>query len=241
MLNNNHKAQLEGKWLILVVILVFLLFALEPIAKLLIVKKKIDKAPNVVVEQSVPENQVLNGEIVKKTRVERGGDYLESIFFIGDQEIARQRIVKGEVVEHKGEEINGEVSFTNDLDQTYGKETYQNNRRQGQSITYFPDGKVMLKEDYSRGILTASREYYSSGKIRFDLNYYDALNCKDMRESGVGKLYYPSGILKYEWNLSSMKGGGFKKAYYTDGSLRLESTYNSQCEVVETKTFSPKQ
>ncbi len=100
--------------------------------------------PAHVVEQS----NNLTGSIRRVSHVERGGDFIEDLFFMGDHQIANQRIEKGVMVSHEGQAISSVVKFFNEIDQTYGEAEYLNNLRHGLSTTYFPDGKVILEEYY---------------------------------------------------------------------------------------------
>lgn len=183
--------------------------------------------------QAPEQSKDLTGSIRRVSHVERGGDFMEDIFFIGDNEIARQKIEKGVMIDHQGQNITGTVKFFNELDQTYGEAEYFKNLRHGLSTTYFPDGKVILEEHYREGKMVGSKEFYPFGILRFESDHSEALNCPGEKEVGVAKLYYPSGKIKYEWNLTWRKRGGFKKTYNTDGSLRYVAWFNDKCQKIK--------
>src|SRR3989338_3279563 len=52
-----------------------------------------------------------NQSVVRRDRLSPGRDYIESIFYLEDAEVARQKIVGGKVVEMAGKIPDGKVKF----------------------------------------------------------------------------------------------------------------------------------
>lgn len=159
-------------------------------------------------------------KIVRKDRLSPGRDYMESVFYLNDTEVARQKIVNEKVVESSGEIPEGRVDFLDESKKTYGTEYYLEGKKNGPSLTYFPDGRSNIEAYYQWGKLLWKREYYNDGGIRLEVNYEDAREQAGNKEAGVGRVYYRDGIIKYEWNLTNSEKIGFKKSYNRDGELR---------------------
>lgn len=177
---------------------------------------------------SSPENMAFTGELVRKTRVERGSDLTESIFYWNGKEIARQIISKEGKIEQTGEIPNGKVKFYDEYNKTHGEEFYENGRKNGRSKTYYGNGHLKSEATYVNGKLRIAKEYYANGQLRFSGDYRDARDLKDSKETGIGKLYNRDGSLKYEWHMTNAQKIGFKKSYNRDGGLRAASYYNGQ-------------
>ncbi len=162
------------------------------------------------------------GEIViRKDRLSPGRDYLESIFYLkNNQELARQRIINDKVVESSGEVPEGRVDFANESNNTYGTEYYQQGKKNGPSLTYFSDGRLNIEAYYQLGRLLRKKEYYRDGVIRLEVDYEDARGYSNDKETGIGRVFNKDGTLKYEWNLTNSEKIGFKKSYNQDGTLR---------------------
>lgn len=174
---------------------------------------------------SAPE-PLPSGEVTRRDRIERGEDYWESYFYIGNQEIASERGDAHGTTEQKGSIPDGPVKFSNDTDSTYGVEYYDHGKREGSSKIYYKDANLMSEAWYRQGKLISKKEYYSNGLLRFEVDYTDARDYKDNKEVGIGKLYFPNGKLKFEWHLTNRESVGFKKSYNSDGTLRAEFYYD---------------
>ena len=67
----------------------------------------------------------------------------------------------------------------------------------------------------------------------FEVDYRDArLDMKDEKENGIGRLYYPDGVLKYEWYFTN-SGKAYRKSYNPDGTLRVEFYYDRFGKLIE--------
>lgn len=186
-------------------------------------------------EETTPEAaQDLKGDVVRRTHVERGNDSIESIFYIGNQEVARQTISKDEKVTQNGRIPDGLVKFFDDFHNTYGEEHYRYNRKHGIVKTYYYDGRLKSEEKYSDGKLLLLKEYYNTGVLRLEVNYENASDAFDQTEVGVGKLYFPSGVLKYEWSFTKNNRTHFRKAYHQNGQVRAEAYYDQNGNAVNT-------
>ena len=188
-------------------------------------------------EQSVTEssgNPVESpADVIRKTQVARGSDYTLSIFYSGGKEIARESISADGEHQQSGVIPDGKVRFYDEYNQMYGEEYYSAGKKDGPAKTYFNDGRLKSETKYGRGQLLTIKEYYADGQLRFQADYSEAIDDPNNKEVGAGKLYYPDGHLKYEWNLTRGNYRGFKKSYNTDGSLRAEIYFDAQGQMLE--------
>ncbi len=172
-------------------------------------------------------------KITRRDKLSPGRDYIESVFYLNKEEIARQKIVNGKTVESSGEIPRGRVDFVDDSKNTYGAEHYARGKKEGSSQTYFADGRMNAEAYYRQGKLLWKKEYYNDGAIRIELNYEDARENADEKETGIGKVYYRDGTLKYEWNLTNSERIGFRKSYNQDGALRAAFYFDEHGQPVE--------
>ncbi len=171
--------------------------------------------------------------ILRKDRLSLNRDHMESIFYLQEKEIARQKIAGDETLESSGEIPNGKIHFVNESKETHGTEYYRGGRKDGPSQTYFADGRLNEEAYYRGGRLLWKKEYYPEGGLRLELDYQDARPHKDEREVGTGKVYFRDGILKYEWHLTNSDKIGYKKSYNQDGQLRAALYFDEQGQPVE--------
>ena len=190
-------------------------------------------APPAVGQESSARRRKPGEKIVRKDRLSPGRDYIESIFYLNEEETARQKNVNDKVVESSGEIPEGRVDFLDEFKKTYGIEYYVEGKKSGLSLTYFPDGRLNVEAYYQRGKLLRKKEYYNDGGIRLEVNYEDAREQTDNKERGVGRVYYRDGTIKYEWNLTNSKKIGFKKSYNQDGALRAAFYFDEYGQPVE--------
>jgi antitoxin component YwqK of YwqJK toxin-antitoxin module len=183
-------------------------------------------------KKNLKKDSTVAQEVIRKTWLTPGRDFEESIFYIGEKEIAKQRSSGGVVYEHSGEIPDGKVKFFNYFKNTYGEEHYKNGKKHGLSKTYYPNGQLNLDVDYIDGKILMKREYYNDGAIRFEVNYEDARDYINEKEVGIGKLYYKDGTLKFEWNITNSNKIGFKKSYNRNGELTSEVYYDENGELL---------
>lgn len=190
-------------------------------------------APSAVGQESSVRRRKPGEKIVRKDSLSPGRDYQESAFYLNDMEVARQKIINEEVVESSGEIPEGRVDFLDESKKTYGIEYYVEGKKSGPSRTYFADGQSNIEAYYQWGKLLWKREYYNDGNIRLEVNYEDAREQSDKKETGVGRVYYKDGTIKYEWNLTNSEKVGFKKSYNQDGALRAAFYFDEHGQPVE--------
>ena len=190
-------------------------------------------APVAVGQESSVRRRKPGEKIVRKDRLSPGRDYLESVFYLNDTEVARQKIVNEKVVESNGEMPEGRVDFLDESKKTYGIEYYVGGKKSGPSQTYFADGQSNIEAYYQWEKLLWKREYYNDGNIRLEVNYEDAREQSDEKERGAGRVYYRDGTIKYEWNLTNSEKIGFKKSYNQDGTLRAAFYFDEHGQPVE--------
>lgn len=174
-----------------------------------------------------------NQKIVRRDRLSPGRDYIESIFYLNGMETARQKIINEKVVESSGAMPEGRVDFFDESKKTYGTEYYREGKRSGPSRTYFADSRLNVEAYYREGKLLWKREYYNDGGIRLEINYEDARDRADEKETGRGKVYYRDGTLKYEWHLTKSDKIGFKKSYNQNGELRAAFYFDENGQPME--------
>jgi antitoxin component YwqK of YwqJK toxin-antitoxin module len=169
--------------------------------------------------------------ITRKTDVVRGADYYHSVFYRGDKQIADQKHTsKDGILDHKGETINGRVKFSDDYRHTHGEEYYRKGKMNGEALTYYEDGQLKKESFFLTGKLIRSREYYNNGKLRFEVDYDNALTTVSSDEIGIGKLYYMDGTIKYEWDFRFGNRRNFRKSYNRKGELTFEAYYDEHGE-----------
>lgn len=170
---------------------------------------------------------------VRKDRLSPGRDYVESVFYLDEKEIGRQKIIDEKVMESNGEIPEGRVDFVNEFKGTQGVEYYVRGQKDGPSKTYFTGGQLNAEAYYRKGKLLRKKEYYNDGGIRLEINYEDARKDIDAKETGVGKVYYREGTLKYEWHLTNSEKIGFKKSYNQDGELRAAFYFDENGQLMK--------
>ena len=81
-------------------------------------------APGAIGQKSSVRRRKPGEKIVRKDRLSPGRDYIESIFYLNEEEIARQKIVNDKVAESSDEITEGRVDFFDESKKTYGIEYY---------------------------------------------------------------------------------------------------------------------
>ena len=164
-------------------------------------------------------------DIVRKTSVVRGEDYMQSTFLKDNKPIASLKTNVDGNYDAKGTIPDGKVLFENSYNKTHGEEYYRDGKKHGRSRTYYASGELAAEAEYQYGKLIRETQYYKDGGKRFEVDYS---NARDW-----GKLYYHNGKLKYEWNITTSLARGYKKAYNTDGSLRYTAYYDEKGHITQ--------
>lgn len=185
---------------------------------------------------AVGSQETMKGEVIRRARVARGEDYIENVFYIGDEEIARFKESNEGLSDFQGTIPDGKVHFVDEYQNTRGEEYYKYGKKHGESRSYYADGKLKAEEQYRLGQLITKKEYYNDGHLRFEVDYEDARSLGDNKEVGVGKLYARDSLLKFEWHITRSESPGFKKSYNKDGSLRHVAYYDDYGQLIEEKT-----
>jgi hypothetical protein len=176
----------------------------------------------------------LAGDVVRKNFLVPGMGFEESTFFIGDQEIAKEKIVNGKVTEISGEIPDGKVTFIDNYHKTHGEEYYLKGKIHGPQETYV-DKQLTSSAEYLFGKIVIYKEYYTNGTVRMEKNYQDAMVFPNEpnRETGSGKLFWPDGTLKYEWSFTNSNQVNYEKSYSLNGDLILELYYNRDGDLIK--------
>jgi hypothetical protein len=186
-------------------------------------------APKINFANRVPKKKPL-GEIVRTNRLVPGMGFEESIFQAGGETICQQQIVNGKVIESDGQVPDGKVKFIDEYRQIYGEESYSRGKKHGLATTHYQDGTLKAESQYILGRLVYNKEFYPDGTVRMEENYEDAIEFPEdpTHETGIGKVYFPDGTLKYEWVFAKNNPTNFKKSYNRDGELTLELYFDKE-------------
>ncbi len=177
--------------------------------------------------------------ITRKNFIIPGNDYEESLFFCDGKEIAKQKIVNGEILEQTGKIPDGKIQIIDPYHQSSGEEYYENGQKTGTTKLYFDNGSLMKEMIYKDGKLLKSKEYFNTGKLYIEQDFQDALNLPNEPEVGIGKIYYDDGTLRYEWNLTKALPKGYKRAYNSAGELIMQKTYDVFGTLTKEERFTP--
>jgi len=166
------------------------------------------------------------------TRIVIGQEFILHKFYIDSEQVAMMQEYANGDRKLEGTLPEGKVHFKDHSKHSEGEEFYRNGTKHGKAMAYYSDGIVKLEENYAFGKLLTVKEYYQNGKLRLDADYSNARQQKDVKELGVGKLYFPNGYLKYEWKFTVGNNTGFQKSYNQDGTLRHEAYYDKQGNLI---------
>ncbi len=198
-------------------------------------QKKVAQQPSIqepTQKKVLTSNAEFPGEVIEKIWAQRGGDYMESIFYLDGKVIARQKSDKSGVYEKEGQIPDGKVKFYDYYHNSYGVSRYKDNKKDNKkdnpSLTYYSNGKLKTETTYKNGKLETKKEYFNDGILSMEIDYTDAREFPGIKESGSGKSYFRNGKLKYEWNFTRRNREGFRKSYDRNGFLRKEIHYDEK-------------
>jgi len=175
--------------------------------------------------------------VIRKTYLDPGRKFSESIFYVEDKEVARHKTAfNGEIYDRTGIVLEGKVEFFNP-DGTYGEEYYRDNQLNGKAKTYYKNGVLKSDIDYQYGKMLIRKEYYNNEHLRMEVDYQDAREDQKSLETGIGKLYFQNGKVKFEWHLTNTHEVGFKKSYNRYGTLMGEIYYDEEGNVTHQKGY----
>jgi antitoxin component YwqK of YwqJK toxin-antitoxin module len=101
-------------------------------------------------------------------------------------------------------------------------ESFKDGTRDGETTTYFPDGRVSRNEYYKNGYQEGNQErYYENGEIQSEVRY------KNGKKEGIQRDYYENGQLKYEINIIDGKAEGLEKEYHENGQIAIEKNWKN--------------
>lgn len=170
-------------------------------------------------------NPYAGKEIVERIHLDPNRIYSVSVFWMDDKEIARFRSEGDKVYDIEGEIPDGKVNFINESTGTYGEEHYRNGKKHGSYQEHYSAGPIKREARYALGEVVQNKEFFIDGKLRMEENFEDALRFSESKNVGVGKIYFRSGTIMYEWNVTNR------------GPERYTKSYNIKGELVETKWF----
>ncbi len=178
---------------------------------------------------------IVNEEIIRKVRLDPSREYAESIFWSGDQEIARFKSIGEKVYDETGTIPDGKVKFIDSSNNTYGEENYFSGKRHGEYKEFFSTEQIKRESYYSFGVLMATKEYFLDGKLRMEADYHDSLVLAENKNVGQGKVFYRNGVIMYEWNLVRSDSNRVTKAYNIEGQVVETKYFDSNGKLVRTE------
>ncbi len=191
---------------------------------------------NFAADHALMEEQAEPSDVVRKSRVERGMDMVENIFYRGPNEIARESISGGKT-QLVGTIPDGLVKFEDSYSKTHGEEHYLGGKKHGESKEYNPNGGLKSKKYYLLGVLQTTKDYYADGTLLFEGDYRNTVYAPGEAELGIGKLYYLNGVLKYEWQFTNDIPVRFRKSYNVDGTLRAATYYDETNKIIKQEAY----
>jgi antitoxin component YwqK of YwqJK toxin-antitoxin module len=226
-------------WAILLVVL----FIFIAIANYFIEKASEQKVKVVTVKPAPPPEApvIPEGEVIRKIHLDPNRQFFESIFYVGDTEIARYKNTGEEIYDVTGTIPDGLVKFVNAFTSTYGEEYYRNGKRNGPYKEYYDEGKIQREAEYRMGQLMKNKDYFIDGKVKLEQDSEDALMTLKSRESGVGKTYYRDGTVMFEWNITNHGAERFTRAYNIKGQLVEERQFDKTGKLINTLPFHPEE
>lgn len=179
------------------------------------------------------------GDIIRKTYFSPDRKYEINIFYQGGGEVARNKFSNGDTYDRTGKIPDGKVEFIDETDKTYGTEYYRDQKRHSTAKIYYIDDVLKQKLYYQYGKKITNQEYYHDGILRMEENYTNAREYGVDDETGIGKVYFRDGAIKYEWHLTVTEPIGFKKSYNRSGRLVGEFYYDEYGKLMDPKEVSP--
>ncbi len=180
--------------------------------------------PSIAAVSELPESLRQEG-LLLRTQIVRGVDETINTFYRDGHQVAQQTIEKDGTIQLTGTIPNGSFKFVDEYNHTQGEISFLNGRKIGTQKAFYPGGQLQSETVYKNGQLWKYKEYYANGQIRFEQDLEDGRLIPNDKETGIGKLYYPNGVLKFEWNITYSTRPGYKKSYNTDGTLRAQSLF----------------
>lgn len=192
---------------------------------LLIMSSQDEKFPEVVQPQNVVEktrpikSRKVSGELTRRMYMDPSREFFMNTIFADEKEIAQFKSSGEKIFDVEGEIPDGKMKFKNMSDGTYGTEEFDSGKRVGLYQEYFRSGQLRFEKNYFYGTLSDLKEFYVSGQLRMEVDYSDALWLVNEDEVGEGKIYFKDGILMYEWHLTVNDLNRYKKMYNYHGEL----------------------
>ncbi|MCB9747461.1 MAG: hypothetical protein H6755_03540 [Candidatus Omnitrophica bacterium] len=193
----------------------------------------LEEVPADTVSKQKKEKVKPIGAVVRKTRFDPSRDFEENILFDEDIEIARFKSVEDKIYDLEGEIPDGKIKFFNESKNTYGEEEYWGGKRHGFYREYYGTGELKKETEYKYGQKWINKEYFIDGKMRLEEYLDDALFFANTKEVGVGKVYYRSGVLMYEWNITNKGKERYNKSYNIDGKVMSIKYFDENGQLIK--------
>jgi len=100
------------------------------------------------------------------------------------------------------------------------KSYYKDGKLHGESITFYPNGRILKKISYKNGKLHGERIlYYEHGQVKDKVNFINGLSQGEWIE------YYENEQVKSKSNIKDGKLHGEVIKYYEDGQIEIKENY----------------
>jgi antitoxin component YwqK of YwqJK toxin-antitoxin module len=176
-------------------------------------------------------------KITEKLTLDPNRAFYLARFFAEGKEILECNVTDQKVYDCTAEIPDGKVEFVNETDNTYGEEYYRNGVRDGDRREYYGNEQLKKESSYLLGTLRTHKEYFMDGTLRMEQDFRDSLWLENNTETGIGKVYYRSGTLMYEWHLTNKGQGGYTKSYNQSGQVVTVKYFDAKGNLVSTEKF----
>ena len=106
--------------------------------------------------------------------------------------------------------------------------TMEGKNRVGKWVYFYPEGEIMIEENYSNGALNGTyKSYYKTGKITEIINYKNGIL------HGSSKRYADNGNLLDDLNYEEGKLNGLANYYTVEGKIMYKGNYENDVKVGE--------
>jgi antitoxin component YwqK of YwqJK toxin-antitoxin module len=163
---------------------------------------------------SVPRYKAISDTVVYKV-FNKDSTLKKEFFFVNDTLVLRKRYWY-----HKG--CKGCLQYVSSYDGEY--------RNNGQSISFFKNGKVESIYSYVKNKMTGpALIYYEDGTLHLQTSYVN------YRVNGSYELFYPNGNKQCVCKITYGKRDGLQQEYYSNGQLYVKMKYEKGklVEVIE--------
>ncbi len=200
-----------------------------------------------VVQEEAVDDETVSGRLIVAPSVEMtmmvvmdpSRTYNLHFVSLNGEQIGRFKSQGERIFDMSGDVPDGKVAFENTTTKTYGNAEWRDGAWDGEYREYFKTGQLRFIKEYDRGKIVWMKEYFTSGDLRMEIDYRDALNVPDEVETGHGIVYFNDGRVMYEWNLTNRDPNRYKKAYNRHGQLVEILRFDPSGQLIKTERVTP--